>query len=288
MIVVHIVMLNSISSKIISIVAPNQDSSQFQFIINTIFGVFNILIAGLIPIWLFAAQNKRSMAFEVNDKIVYLVDPTTQAMTQGFEVIFRLWNSGRQAIVPEDIYGPIEIVFGAGADIREARIIRKNPTTMGVTEPTVEGGGTKISIERPSTPFNRTYWVEIRMIMQRFQKVFEVNSSIRDCEIKEIPQYLMNSRKIAVICTYMVFVIFMLLTLIISFLMKKVFDQPFDLIAVGLIWVWWFARKLDFSPRKLRAMLRVCPLVLVLLFFYAILHFVTINLFIPNLLKLVG
>ncbi len=78
----------------------------------------------------------------------------------------------------------------------------------------------------------------------------------------------------------------MIATLAISFVTHAVLSQPFDLILVGLIWMWWFARKLDFSPRRLRTMARICPQVLVLLFFYVIIHFVTIYLLVPNLLKI--
>src|SRR5258708_38594196 len=69
--------LNILSVAFKALNNPPNDSSQNQFIINTVLGVFNILAAALIPIWIFVIQNRRGMAFEAYERIVYLPNPTT-------------------------------------------------------------------------------------------------------------------------------------------------------------------------------------------------------------------
>ena len=53
--------------------ASNNDSSQFQFMITTVLGAVGILVAGLVPILLFIIQNKRGLAYEVNDESVFIL-----------------------------------------------------------------------------------------------------------------------------------------------------------------------------------------------------------------------
>ena len=124
--------------------------------------------------------------------------------------------------------------------------------------------------------------------MMRFQGDIQVNSNISNCEIKNIPYSLMRSRKIYFYCTYIIFVLFFLTTLLVSVITHNVLNQFVDLAIVGGIWLWWLARRFDASPRKLRQILQASPLVLALLIAYIAMHFVTIYLLMPNVIKIWG